>query len=201
MQWTATRVSNYSQTYITDLEFAEDLILLWEDVATFKSALDEVNEHALNIGLEIINTIRNREIYYTRWSCKSDPTSKWPDSNCLRFLLSLLHHPTKRTSRGWCRGAHWRSQNSVNTTTQRCQQNEVAFKTKLWVFDAAIQSVLLCGCETWPLRTEDIRILEVLITGALDLFLKKAGTTEFQKTIWNRWQIGLLAGRMQLRRL
>ena len=39
-------------------------------------------------------------------------------------------------------------------------RNEISQKTKLRVFAACIRPVLLYGCETWPLRVEDIRKLE-----------------------------------------
>lgn len=40
-------------------------------------------------------------------------------------------------------------------------RREISLKTKARVYQAAIRSVLLYGCETWPLRKEDVRRLEV----------------------------------------
>ena len=41
------------------------------------------------------------------------------------------------------------------------RKKEISLKTKLRVYEAAIRPVLLYGCETWPLRAEDIRKLQV----------------------------------------
>ena len=40
------------------------------------------------------------------------------------------------------------------------KRSEISLKTKLRVFQAAIRPVLIYGCETWPVRAEDIRKLE-----------------------------------------
>ena len=39
-------------------------------------------------------------------------------------------------------------------------RNEISIKTKIRVYRAAIRPILLYGCETWPLRCEDVRKLE-----------------------------------------
>ena len=44
-----------------------------------------------------------------------------------------------------------------NKLWSRC---EISMKTKLRVFEACIRPVLVYGCETWPLRVEDVRKLE-----------------------------------------
>jgi hypothetical protein len=40
------------------------------------------------------------------------------------------------------------------------RRREISLKTKARIFQSAIRPVLLYGCETWPLRAEDIRRLE-----------------------------------------
>ena len=52
------------------------------------------------------------------------------------------------------------------------RRTEINLRTKLHVFRAAIRPILLYGCETWPLRKEDIRRLEVFDHWCLRLILK-----------------------------
>ena len=40
-------------------------------------------------------------------------------------------------------------------------RREISLRTKLRVYRAAIRPVLMYGCETWPVRVEDVRKLEV----------------------------------------
>jgi hypothetical protein len=40
-------------------------------------------------------------------------------------------------------------------------RNEISLRTKVRVFQVAIRPILTYGCETWPLRVEDARKLEV----------------------------------------
>ena len=40
-------------------------------------------------------------------------------------------------------------------------RQEVSLRTKMRVYQAAIRPVLTYGCETWPMRVEDVRKLEV----------------------------------------
>ena len=44
--------------------------------------------------------------------------------------------------------------------TNLWKRNEISLKTKLRVFQASVRPVLIYGCETWPVRAEDIRKLE-----------------------------------------
>ena len=40
------------------------------------------------------------------------------------------------------------------------KRSEISLKTKLRIFQASIRPVLIYGCETWPVRAEDVRKLE-----------------------------------------
>ena len=42
------------------------------------------------------------------------------------------------------------------------RRNDVSLPVKGRVYNAAVRSVLLYGCETWPLRQQDVQRLEVL---------------------------------------
>jgi hypothetical protein len=52
------------------------------------------------------------------------------------------------------------------------RRTEVSLRTKIRVFNAAVRPVLIYACETWPLRAEDIRKLEVFDHWCLRRILK-----------------------------
>lgn len=46
-------IPKFLQTYIADLEFVDDLVVLLEDLATLQEALEWVYEYTPEIGLEV----------------------------------------------------------------------------------------------------------------------------------------------------
>ena len=56
-----------------------------------------------------------------------------------------------------------RKARGVITSTKKSLWNrhEISIKTKMNVYKATVQSILLYACETWPLKAEETRSLEV----------------------------------------
>jgi len=56
----------------------------------------------------------------------------------------------------------------------RClwSRSDISVKTKCHVFTAAVRSVLLYGCETWPLRSCDVKRLSVFEHNCLRKILR-----------------------------
>ncbi len=46
-------------------------------------------------------------------------------------------------------------------------RREISLHTKGWVYQAVVRSILLYGCETWPVRVADERMLEVFDNGSI----------------------------------
>ena len=42
-------------------------------------------------------------------------------------------------------------------------RNEISRRTKLWIYNALVLSVLLYGCETWPLRAGEANDLSIIL--------------------------------------
>ncbi len=51
-------------------------------------------------------------------------------------------------------------------------RREILLCTKDRIYQAVVRSILLCGCETWPLRIADERILEVFDNDSIHRILR-----------------------------
>ncbi len=54
----------------------------------------------------------------------------------------------------------------------RWSRREISLKTKGRTYEALVRTILLYGCETWPVRVEDLRRLEVLDNDCLRRILR-----------------------------
>ena len=52
------------------------------------------------------------------------------------------------------------------------RRNEISLRTKVRIYESAIRSILLYGCETWPVRVADMRKMEVFDHWCLRILLK-----------------------------
>ncbi len=52
-------------------------------------------------------------------------------------------------------------QNRIFLSSQELSRREISLKTMGRIYEALIRTILLYGCETWPVLVEDLRRLEV----------------------------------------
>ncbi len=82
---------------------------------------------------------------------------------------TLVAYSSRRSSHGLF--LHGQANDEISGRTARTafarlksvlwSRPEISLKTKGCIYEALIRIILLYGCETWPVRAEDLRRLEV----------------------------------------
>ena len=159
--------------WISDLNYADDVVVLGKNFATLARVVERINFYARQLGLEI-NTAKTKAFS----TCPEDFGLP------LRLLDSEIEHVDSFVYLGSLILPNGQAKDEIqrrvdsarraflqlkNTLWRRC---EISLRTKVRVYQAAIRPVLLYGCETWPLRVEDLRKLEVFDHWCLRFILK-----------------------------
>jgi hypothetical protein len=149
-----------SDLWISDLEYADDVVVLGDNPEDLERALNRISYYAAVVGLQI-NTHKTRtlssglsspELSVDNTILQTVPVFKYLGS---LILPSGQAQDEIKTRIDCARSAFFRLKKAL------WNRVEVSLKTKVRVYKAAVRSVLLFGCETWPLRCEDSRKLEV----------------------------------------
>ena len=147
---------------ITDLEYADDVVILGDNFHEVQQMLELVNRFASQIGLQI-NVAKTK--YFS--SCIHDSDNilsvggeTIESVDCFKYLGSTILPTGQAFNEIELRINHGRAA-FLRLKKALWTRREINLKTKARVYQATIRSVLLYGCETWPLREEDIRRLEV----------------------------------------
>jgi hypothetical protein len=160
-------------TWIADLDYADDIILLGDNFDILKTAVDRVNQFAAMVGLEI--NISKTKAFSTCTTDVGVPLRLGEDTietvDKFKYLGSLIlpNGQAKDEVKARIDNARKAFLQLKNALWRR---TEISLRTKVRVYQAAIRPVLLYGCETWPLRKEDIRRLEVFDHWCLRIILK-----------------------------
>ena len=146
---------------ISDLDYADDIVVLGEDPSTLQPILDSVSQYASLLGLRI--NVRKTKFFTTA------PGPHLPlmvdgesieSVNTFRYLGSVLLPTGQAKSEVPVRIQSARVAFSRLRSVLFCRR-EISLRTKMRVYKAAIRPVLTYGCETWPVRVEDAQKLEV----------------------------------------
>ena len=142
---------------ITDLDFADDICLLDDNIADAQTLLDLVTKAAAKGGLEINN-------YKTKFcsacpedqmTCNGKPIEKVHSFTYLGSNLQLdgdVSHEV-RTRLGKATGC-------LKQLDKLWKQRSIPPRIKAKVSKACVQSVLLYGCESWPVKISDTHRLD-----------------------------------------
>ncbi|MES9976207.1 MAG: reverse transcriptase domain-containing protein [Candidatus Thiodiazotropha sp.] len=158
--------------WIADLEFADDIVILADNPSNLQPVLDRINHYAAAIGLQI-NATKTK--FFTT---SADPSPQLTIQgeeielvSTFRYLGSTLlpNGQAKEEIPIRINKARFAFQQLKRSLWNR---SEISLRTKLRVYRAAIRPVLMYGCETWPLRKEDIRRMEVFDHWCLRRILK-----------------------------
>ncbi|BHF84571.1 hypothetical protein SprV_0902772200 [Sparganum proliferum] len=148
---------------LTDLDYADDIALLASSFGDLQSMVSRVNEVAKSVGLSI-NAGKTKVFA----SCipDQDKTPLGIDGRQLEEVDSLKYLGARLLPNGEGKddivsridAARW-----VFSSLRKCLwiRRDLSIATKIRVYRASVRSVLLYGCECWPLRVEDERKLEV----------------------------------------
>ena len=134
---------------ITDLDFADDICLLDDNIADAQTLLDLVTEAAAKGGLEI-NTSKNKfcsACPEDQMTCNGKPIEKVDSFTYLGSNLQLdgdVSHEV-RTRLGKATGR-------LKQLDKLWKQRSIPPRIKSKVYKACVQSVMLYGCESWPVK-------------------------------------------------
>ena len=147
--------------WLADIDYADDVAVLGESPAHLQPFLDRISSFAAKVGLEI-NASKTKAFTVglpLPVQCLSVDGSPVEFVPAFKYLGSsmLPNGQAKQEVKARVDRARVAFVQLKGTLWRR---SEISLKTKVRVYQAAIRPILLYGCETWPLRSEDVRKLE-----------------------------------------
>jgi hypothetical protein len=137
-----------------DLAYADDIVVLAESSEYAQLMLDRVSLEASKVGLRI-NVGKTKVMY----SC-CEPAAVALNGQALEIVNSFTYLGSEITPTGDVTNETRKriaKASGAFRSLERClwSRNDISAKTKARVYDAAIRSILLYGCETWPMKVSD----------------------------------------------
>lgn len=165
IQWTLTE-------RLEDLDFADDLVLLSQNIAHMREKVERLEDVSSKVGLKI-NAKKTQEMRIRTKGranpiiCRDQQIEKVDEFVYLGSKINPEEgsHPDIQARINKAHTAFnmlrpvWRSRGLTN-------------KTKIRLFNSNVLSVLLYGCETWGLTKEALRRLEVFLNKRLRFILR-----------------------------
>ncbi len=128
-----------ANVHVSDLAYADDILLFSSSYGEMRGLFDAVNRHAAAVGMNI---------YASMFGANGQGTEE------IRSRINLS------------RSAFSSQQSSL------WSRREISLRTKGRVYQAVVSSILLYGCETWPVRVADERMLEVFNNDSIRRILR-----------------------------
>jgi hypothetical protein len=149
---------------IGDIEYADDATLLSDDPVQMQGMLDRISEYAARVGL-IINVSKTKVMHSC---CDPPPLTIYNDPievvEHFKYLGSTVTSSGDASMEINIRTGQARAAFSALEKTLWSRRN-INLKVKLKVYRSTVRSILLYGCETWPMKVEDARRLEACEMG------------------------------------
>ena len=145
---------------LCDLEYADDIICLFESAESAQLVLDKLGEAVKPFGMRFAPS--KCKVLLQDWVSPT-PSLKL-DTQSLDIVDSFTYLGSVITNDGSIDG-----EMGIRITKARAayaglrhlwRNKNVSLKIKGRVYNASVRSVLMYGCETWSLRSEDTRRLE-----------------------------------------
>ena len=160
-------------TWISDLEYADDVVVLGDDYGDLQVVLQRITHFAAMVGLTV-NTTKTKA-----FSANASDISRPLELNAeliesvdkFRYLGSII--PPNGQGKGEVINRIDQARKAfLQLKPVLWRRSEISLRTKVRVYQTAVRSVLLYGCETWPLRAEDVQKLERFDHWCLRMILK-----------------------------
>lgn len=148
---------------VTDLDFADDVATLGESYADVQHALTQINQTAKLVGMKI-NASKTKVL-----SANIPPAE--------RLAVTLNGETVEEVEQFKYLGATFtatgqgKDEIAIRISRARAafvrlqrrlwSRQEIKLSTKARIYQALARTILLYGCETWPLRKEDLHQLDV----------------------------------------
>ena len=160
-EYSAANFSNAQDETLFDLEYADDIVYTFETFTDAQSLLNSLICSAAHYGLK-----------FAPAKCKT-MLFNWTELVCPLFMEGEdLEQVERFTYLGSCISTNGSITSEITARISKAQAAfsnlchlwrcmDVSQATKGWVYNAAVRSTRLYGCETWPLRSGDLHRLQV----------------------------------------
>jgi len=170
MSWVCAQIPavSFGNLHLADLEYADDTILLSNDIKKLTAALSVYDRESRKLGLKV-SWAKTKLIHV---GGDPDSPSLNFDGNVVEFADSFVYLGSTVTNSGDLkpeierRRALWSNIMQALRKPLWCQQS-ISRTTKMRIYNAAVLSVLLYGAETWPLTATLSSRLDVFDSRAL----------------------------------
>jgi len=148
-------------TWVTDLDYADDVVIFGEDSSSLQPVITRVSEVAASIGLRI-------NVDKTKLFSMGTPNApricidgcQVEGVNSFKYLgASFL--PTGQVVDEIKTRINKARTVFVQLSKVVFRRREISLRTKVRVYQASVRAVLLYGCETWQVRAEDLQKISV----------------------------------------
>jgi hypothetical protein len=148
---------------ITDLDYADDISILSTSYIEMQQVINKVDAVSRSVGLKI--NAEKTKIF----SCCVLPADKLPvliGGTVIEEVNNFKYLGSEIRPNGQCVDeipSRIDAARKVFFQLRKClwSRREITLCTKMKVFKSAVRTILLYGCETWPLRKEDEHRLSV----------------------------------------
>jgi hypothetical protein len=144
---------------ITDLDYADDIAMLAESNMCMQTLMDQLNEAAAEVGLQISATktkLTHRNCPVPNINLGGERLEVVDDFPYLGSRIDLSGNCSRDISTRIAKAS-----NAFNTLSRRLwNSRSVSLQTKLKVYDAAIRPILTYSCDTWAIKAADMARLQ-----------------------------------------
>lgn len=149
-----------------DLEFADDVCLITENLNYLQRKIDELRINAGKMGLEInANKTCIMKIKST------DQRNIQIEENVIENVSEFNYLGSVISNKGGCKNdikrRIGRAQYTFNSMIKIWLTKELSLKTKIRLFNSNVKSILLYGCESWSMNKKERNEIQVLINKCL----------------------------------
>ena len=151
----------FGDSSLTDTEYADDVAILSDSAIDLQNMIDTIAQHAAMVGLSI--SVKKSKILSVYLSA---PVKITVGSEAMEQVTHFRYLGSEITVSGDATieiSARIARAQLAFLLLSRCLwlRLDISISTKCHVYTAAVRSILLYGCETWPLRCQDIHRLAV----------------------------------------
>ena len=175
---------------ITDLDFADDIALISNLINQAQKLLLTVEEECKKVGLQI----NSKKTKYISYNITDNFNLKLADGTNIERAITNTGHQDFKYLGSWVdttsqdikvrKAQAWSALNKMN----QMWISNLSKTTKINLFKATVESVLLYGCETWTLKKE----LNKSIDGCYTRMLRKVLNISWQQHMTNNSLYGKL---------
>ena len=146
---------------ITDLDYADDIAVLGDDARVVQLALDRLSVEVSKFGMCFAPS--KCKVLLQDWC---EPTPNFSLGGVRLDVVNSFVYLGSCISAGGCVEEEIskriaKARLAFVNLRHLWRRRDIRLSTKGRVYNAVVRAVLLYGCETWPLRSEDVRRLSV----------------------------------------